>query len=197
MSTQPIPKANRAEISNLPSISLLWPHETPTLPQNVAVWEDDLGLADLVNAMTRDMRHATFIRQVLTNLTTDPEVIAGRQAVMADFVANPSLTRFARAFTARLFNLRHSSPQLGNRSRSLLLETSDRLAELDLYTEMVQELHDALAASDLKSAAMLALRDKLASLRHSEGFKTLCEELPNLRGPLAKVASLTVGINLD
>src|SRR5262249_40397606 len=177
MSTQPIHNTNRVKIANLPAISLLWPGEAPRLPQNAAVWEDDLGLADLVNAMTRDTRHGAFIRQVLTTLTMDPQVIAERQAVMADFVANPSLTRFARAFTSRLINLRHSSPQLGNRSRSLLLETSDRLAELDLYTEMVQELHDALAAAALKSAAMVALRDNLSTLRNSEGFKTLREEL--------------------
>src|SRR5258707_15702863 len=101
MPAESISRGKRLEVPDLGPIRLLWQHEPPALPQNSPVWEDDLGLADLVNAMTRDSRHAGFIRQVLTTLTADVEVIRGRQAVMADFVANPSLTQFARAFTAR------------------------------------------------------------------------------------------------
>src|SRR4051812_36190160 len=76
---------------NLPSISLMYPHKKPELKTTSGEWENDLSLNEVVKALTPDKRYSAFIRQSLTAMNTDPDVIAWRQAVLADFLNNPDL----------------------------------------------------------------------------------------------------------
>lgn len=162
-----------------------------------AQWEHDLGLNELAHALARERRYLAFVRQILSELTTDVRVIAWRQAVLADFVRNPDLVAQVAALLPRLADLREGRVLLGQRERNLLLETADRLAELDLYTEVVEALHTALEAADLQSTALLELRDNLATLLNDENFQAMRQELPDLRAPMEQISSLTIGINLD
>lgn len=177
--------------------SLMFPTEAQPPPAPVPTWEADLGLEELVRALARDRRYAVFVRQTLTALTTDPGVIAWRQAVLADFLRNPDLTSRIATLLPRLSELREGRVLLGQRDRNLLLETADRLAELDLYIEVIHNLHDSLTHAEIESSALLQLRDNLAQLLANENFKALRAELPTLRAPMANIGSLTIGVNLD
>jgi hypothetical protein len=117
--------------------------------------------------------------------------------VLADFVRNPGLTERVAALLPRLADLREGRVFLGQRQRNLLLETADRLAELDLYTEVVQALYDALADAQLESDALTELRANLRVLLDDENFQALQRELPELRAPMEHIASLTIAVNLD
>jgi hypothetical protein len=88
-------------------------------------------------------------------------------------------------------------PQLGKYQRNVLLETADRLSELDLYVGAIQELYGALQKADLQSKGLQLLRENLHVLVEDEQFKTLAAALPDLQRPLHTFASLTIGINLD
>ncbi len=71
--------------------SLMWPDAPPPAPPTSASWETDLGLSDLVSALSLQHRYAAFVRQTLVALVTEPIIIRWRQAVLADFVRNPLL----------------------------------------------------------------------------------------------------------
>jgi DNA mismatch repair protein MutS len=176
----------------------MWPRPA-ALPASTAPsqWESDLGLTDLARALSNDARHGAYIRGVLASLTSDPEVIAWRQAVMADFVANPTLAEQVEALLPRLAALRGGGYLFGGRKRNLLLEASDRLSELELYTGMVAALHTILAGVNLTSPALTTLRADMGALLADENFQRLRDELPELRAPLENIRSLTIGINLD
>ncbi len=161
------------------------------------LWEQDIGLSDLVRAFTTDNRYAPYIRAVLATLNTDPLVIAWRAAVLADFVNNPALVEQAETTLPLLADLRQGNPLLGGRSRGLLLETADRLAELDQFITIVTDLHRVLAASALESPALRQIRDQLGALLADDNFRELRDNLPQLSEPLSNITSLTVGINLD
>jgi DNA mismatch repair protein MutS len=186
----------RAEL-NIPAISLMWPETIPAAVATSVGWENDLGLDDLIQALAFDKNHQPFIRKTLTALNSDAEVIAWRQSVIADFIRNPNLGEKAAVILPRLAHLRQGTSLLGTRQRNLLLETADRIAELDSYVNIVQDLHDALADSKLDSTALVTLRDHLKVLLADEQFQALRHDLPELRAPLENIRSLTVGINLD
>src|SRR5215813_4743771 len=177
--------------------SLMQPADKPVSRPGAAPWEADLGLGELVQGFGVDPRYTFFIRQALLGLSTDAEVIAWRQAVLADFLRNPGLVEQAQSLLPQLANLRRGHAMLGNKRRSLLLETSDRLAELDMYVIAVQELTSALDAATLQSPALSSLRRSLQALARDESFSALRQELPDLRAPLQHIASLTIGVNLD
>jgi DNA mismatch repair protein MutS len=180
-----------------PPISLMYPGTKPTISVEANQWERDLGLGEVLSALTLDKRYATFVRETLLTLTTDTSVIAWRQAVLADFLNNPDLSERIETILPQLASLRQGNSLLGQRQRNLLLETSDRLAELDLYVTVVQEMQTALNAAALVSPALLHLRENLLTVLDDPNVKTLREELPALRAPLERMTSLTIGINLD
>jgi hypothetical protein len=182
---------------DLPLTSLMWPDGITPKLANSAPWENDLGLNDLVNGMALSGRYATYVRQILATLVTDPAIIRWRQAVMSDCIRNPGLVAEAQALLPRLAALQHGTALLGKRQRNLLLDTADHLAELEAYVQVVDELHKALSGASLKSEALLKLRASLAALMNEPNFQSLRAELPELRAPLERISSLTVGINLD
>lgn len=188
-------------ILSLPAVSLMFPTPQPLrepLGGSLATqWETDLGLSDLASALTAEPRYSSHVRRVLTALTTDLAVIQWRQAVLTDFLDQPDLVRGIRDLLPRLGDAGHNTAMLGSKKRLLLLETSDRLSQLELYTENLLALHAALSAARLTAPALLQLRESVRTLIEGDGFKQMQTELPTLRKPLQQLASLTVGINLN
>lgn len=182
---------------SLPPLSLIYPQPRPAPVSTAPHWEQDIGLDDLVSALTLERAYRPFVRAMLTNLTTETDVIRWRQAVLSDFVNNPTMTAIIEELLPQLNGLNAGSATLGGLKRSLLLETTDRISELDLYTELLDRLHQALDGAMLQSAGMQALRDVLAERVSSPDFRQLRQDLPALREPLQSIGSLTVGINLD
>ncbi|MEZ4670207.1 MAG: hypothetical protein R3E39_20060 [Anaerolineae bacterium] len=184
---------------DIPQVSLLWPEGKRDVVKSTAsvIWEADLGLSDLVNALSLSSRYLTFVRQVLTALTTDVAVIEWRQAVLNDFVRNPSLVVAAQNLLPQLANLQSNNAMLGRRQRNLLIDTADHLSRLESFTQIVKLLHAALHESRLESPALRLLHEKMSDLTANPDFQTLQDELPELRAPLERVRSVTIGINLD
>jgi len=182
---------------DFPPLSLLFPQGKRAASIAEPDWLRDLRLDDLIGAFATEPRYVAFIRQTLTALTADAEVITWRQAVLRDLLANTALTQTIAQLLPRLAELRQGRTLLGQRQRPPLLETADRLAELDLFINTVEALHDALQRSTLQAEALMALRAHLARLIADPNFTALREELPNLQRPLQKLASLTIGVNLD
>jgi len=190
-------KARLRTLPDFPPLSLLFPQGKRVSVTAEPAWARDLRLDDLIGAFAAGPRYAAFIRQTLTALTDDPEVIAWRQAVLDDFLENAALVQAVEQLLPRLAELRQGRALLGQRQLPPLLETVDRLAELDLFISTAQLLHEALQKAALRAVALRTLRDQLARLTADPSFVALREELPSLQRPLQKLASLTIGVNLD
>lgn len=184
---------------DLPQVSLMWPdgRREALKPGSDVAWETDLGLSDLVNALSLSGRYTAYVRQTLASLTAEPTVIRWRQAVLRDFMHNPALIATTQKLLPQLASLQTGNALLGKRQRNLLLDTADHLGELESFTQVVQDLQTALVNCQLDSDALRLLRDKLSTLVENPDFQTMQAELPDLRAPLERVRSLTVGINLD
>lgn len=182
---------------DIPLTNLMWPDGIPAQHSHTAPWENDLGLADLVNMLSPSPRYKAYVRQTLFTLVTNAQTIQWRQAVLADFAQNPALIEVAESLLPRLHHLQEGNALLGKKQRNLLLDTADQLAELDDYLHITQTLHDALCSATLKSTALIRLRDDLTNRLSDPNFQALRAELPELRAPLEHITSLTVGINLD
>jgi hypothetical protein len=179
-------------------VSLLSPHteRRPPTASNGS-WVKDIGLDELIDAFGASRRYIPFIRQTLEGLETDISVIAWRQAVFADFMRNSQLVDQIETLLSKLATLKEPRTLLGGTRRSLLLETSDRLAELDVYIDIIQTLSVTLSQSILESTALTTLRDNLLKVCEDENYQFLRDQLPALRQPLESIASLTIGVNLD
>src|SRR5258708_37791307 len=105
---------------NVPVTSLLWPSGISKSNPPTSQWDHDLGLNDLVQALSTDRRYVPFVRQTLAALTTDPGVIAWRQSVLISLMNNPQLLERLQALLPMLANLHQVHAQLRTYKRSRL-----------------------------------------------------------------------------
>ena len=182
---------------SLSALSLMSPDATQVDPPTTTPWESDVGLAEVVDALSLGRKYRGYVRGVLAGLATDARVIGWRQSVLADFMENPALVEQIEALLPRLANLAEENVLLGKQRRSLLMETTDRLSELELYVDLLADLHMILDGVTLQSEALQALRQNLAAVLETSTYTDLKQKLPALREPLQNIGSITVGISLD
>jgi len=191
------PPKKRPEL-NVNITSLMWPGERPKdRPTKPSAWQSDLGLGDLARAMTHNSRYKAFIHETLAALLTDTTVIEWRQAVLNDFANNRHLMTELGELLPKLASLSSTNALLGNRRRSPLAQTSERLAELEVYVEAIETIYNALKSATLNATALTQLRQNLRDVIEDEDFQALRAQLPDLRRPMERITSLTIGINLD
>jgi len=165
----------------------------------------DLQLSEVIAAIVgagapagRLAARERFTRDVVTELQCDPDIIAYRQAILADLIDNPQLR-------GRLEEALPALETLGEAPRSEryrptaepdVERVARRLADLELLVDGVVRLTDALQDAGVASAGFRTLRCELDHVRRAPEFTSLERELPKLRATLAQVRSVTVGVNL-
>lgn len=189
------------------SLSLLWPNGrvAQSGPRLSELASADLELGAIAAALAggdapqvRRSARERFARQVLTQLLTEPEVIAYRQAVLADLLQRPALCAELEQLLPNLEAL--ADAPHGERYRPTtqpgLERVARRLADLELLVETVAWLADAVAETKPDSEGLRSVTAELHELRTSSEFEALERELPRLRETLSSIRSVTVGVNL-
>ena len=188
-------------------VSLLWPDGRATAAIGRLADEAiaDLHLAEIVSAIVgadapagRLAARERFAERVLTELLSDAEIIAYRQAVLTDLLDHPPLRERLEAVLPGLEAL--GDVPRGERYRPTaepgLERVARRLIDLELLVDVVSRLVDAFNETPVKSEAFRSVGSRLDELRRTPQFAAMERELPALRATLASVRSLTVGVNL-
>jgi hypothetical protein len=192
----------------MPPLSLLWPNgrggsASTTLGEEAAA---DLDLAAVTRAIVGTAAPAGrlparehFARQMLMLLLLEPADIAHRQAVLADVLEFPSLREHIAEVLPSLEAI--GVPVRGERYRPLaepgLERVARRLADLELFVEVVGKLADGFEAVPVRSDGFRSVATSLRDVRDAPEFSALQRELPDLRARLASVRSVTIGVNLS
>src|SRR5207253_3250765 len=176
-------------------ISLLWPagqrpasEAADRLADGAA---EDLSVSVLLEAMVevggplvRVQRRHRYARQILGQLVTGADVILYRQAVLEDLLSDPELRDRLLQVLPGLEALAEITTPL-ERYRASDREAIDRvvrrLADLELFVDVVRQLTVALAADSVRSTGLCRLREELDRLVGSDVFQGLEAELPSLR----------------
>src|SRR5262249_42932053 len=144
-------------------LSLLWPDSRRGTSGLSETAIEDLQLDRIVEALVlpdappgrRAVRQA-FVRGVLSQLVTDPDIIQYRQAVLAELIANPSLRQRLEELVPGLEAL--AEAPRGERYRPTaepgLERVARRLSDLELLIETVAGMSRALEESAPRSAAL-------------------------------------------
>ena len=182
-------------------ISLLWPSGHPIasapvtrLPAGAGA---DLDLDELIRALSGgDGRRERFVGAVLAELAIEPDIIAFRQEVVADLVADPQLRSRLANVLPGLSTLARERGHNPRETWSVLL-IAQRLAELEVYVDVALQLRHALASAAPTSRGCQALLTHIIAVTDAPEFQALKEELPALRARLDQAGSITIGINLS
>lgn len=178
-------------------ISLLWRDQPAHTRASDAAWEDDLGLAPIVRALSSDGRYASQVRMILTGLCTDLATIGYRQDILEDVLRLPALAARLEAVLSPLASLAYNAASRWDAGG--VFQVAARLSELELYVDCVRSLLEALDAAhdQLMAAGWLELHSTLRSIAATSEFQALAAKLPALRAHIERAGSVTIGINLD
>lgn len=176
-------------------VSLLWPDDVPQNDATLASSDLDLGV--VVEAMALHRGYRPFVESVLRGLCPDPAVITYRQDVLDDLLGQPELVARLETMLGNIQSLDHF-PNVRQWRDNVLQQVIYRLGELSSYVDTLSELDDILTGtSGLRSMALKRLREAVHKTTHTPLFQSLKTELPHLLSQVQRIASVTIGINLD
>lgn len=194
------------------TISLLWPSGSPRplatsgnaqqLPADAAA---DLQLTEIVNILAagegrpaRRHHRERLVRQTLSELCTDPAVIAYRQEVVEELLRTPALRESLALALPDLDALAETSPasRFQAPDEAAAQRVARQLGDLELFVDVARQLERALDHASLQAVALTALRGYVQALTSTSTFLALESELPALRTTFSQARSVTIGINL-
>lgn len=179
------------------SVSLLWPPGKRIQPNGGHLSPEavfDLEIDRFVLTVSGGERQRQdFVREVLTTLCPDADVIEYRLEALTDLVDDEGLrTRLQSLLPSLSALLEAVAPS----SESAVQQVIHRIWELTHYTEAVAQLRDALSVTPPRAAAWRALKAHVDAVATAESFVALEAELPALRAAIERPGSITIGINL-
>jgi DNA mismatch repair protein MutS len=158
----------------------------------------DLALEDLIAAFASDREHQKQIQELFVRLPRDPQVIAYRQAVLEDLLANPAVVERFTAFLPVIDSL-YNYPFRAKPDMTWLYEVVWRAGELQNIIDCFEGMGAALSSAEDKVHSE-GLRRLLEEIRKAQGdpkYQSLRKELPLLLSRLQGSTSITIGVNLD
>jgi DNA mismatch repair protein MutS len=160
----------------------------------------DLGLDEIIAAFTPDREHQKDIRDLLSRLPRDPEVINYRQGVLEDLLANPELAdRLATLLPVIDSLFKYRGAQRAHREMTWLHEVIWQAGELQNMIDCIEGMQEdfRLVEGKIHSEGLRNLQEEIHKAQNDPGYQNLVKELPELLSKLRGCTSLTIGVNLD
>lgn len=158
---------------------------------------NDLSLDFLCDALTEDAYERNSIKQLLTQITDDEEVIKYRCDVFDDFLRFPKLREDLTALLAKLADLREIERFQKDSEASSLWQLINRLREIGGYVDCITQIKTTLESIDVKSQGLLTLKENVTSIYNDSGFPDLKKDIEDTLAKAQKLRSITLGVNLD
>lgn len=180
------------------NFSLLHPQNSDavyrTLTKEAA---NDLSVDFLCNTLTEDAYERNSIKQLLTQITDDEEVIKYRCDVFDDFLHFPKLREDLTELLSKLADLREIERFQKDSEASSLWQLINRLREIDGYVDCITQIKNTLESIDIKSQGLLILKKNVTEIYNDSGFPSLKKDIQETLAKAQKLKSITLGVNLD
>lgn len=158
---------------------------------------NDMSIDFLVEALT-DVRHERdILRNLMTAITDDEEVIRYRSDVFDDFLRLPELRAQMEDLVVHLKDLMDIERFQKDQDGSALWSLINRLREIDAYVTCINSMKSTLEKLDIRSAGMKELLQIVTDISAESGFDELKADIDETFKKAQKLRSITIGVNLD
>ena len=159
--------------------------------------QNDLSIEYICEALSEDEYERNSIRQILTSITCDEEVIAYRCDVFDDFLRFPKLREDLTSMLEKLADLREIERFQKDAEASSLWQLVNRLREMDGYVDCITQIKTTLESIDIHSRGLCELRDNVQKIYNESGFETMKSDIVDTLAKAQRLKSITLGVNLD
>ena len=159
--------------------------------------ENDLSIDFILDALTDKQNERPHLRDMLTRIPMDPEIIRYRHDVFEDFLRFPQLRESMSDLILKLADLRDLERFQMDRDSSALWSLINRLREIDEYIACIRMIKDTLNSVDVSSGGMITLRRIVTDIECESGFDELKADIDETMNKAQRLKSVTIGVNLD
>ena len=183
---------------NLQNFSLLCPQD---IEPNYKVLNkeaiNDLSIEYICSMLTKDPYEKESIRQLLTTVTDNKDIIKYRCDIFDDFLKFPQLRDDLTALLSKLKDLREIERFQKDTEATPIWQLINRLRELDGYVDCITKIRDTLSAINIKSEGLLTLKANVEAIYNDSGFPDLKADIDETLQKARSLKSITLGVNLD
>lgn len=158
---------------------------------------NDLSIDFIIDALSDVKYEREHIRNLMTQITDDPEIIRYRRDIFEDFLRFPKLRENMEELVLRLADLRDLERFQKDQEGSALWSLVNRLREIDEYVSCITMIKNTLEELDIKSEGMLSLRQIVTDIDRESGFAELKADIDETLERARRLKSITIGVNLD
>ena len=180
------------------NFSLLYPEnykgKTQTLPEEAV---NDLSVDYIVDNLTKDVFERNSIKKILTNISSDIDVINYRADVFEDILNFPQLREGLVQLLSKLEDLRELEKFNKDGDASSLWQLINRLREIDGYVLCITMLKDILNSIPIQSKGLNRLKTIIEEIYATGGFDVLKKDIDETMKKAQNLKSITIGVNLD
>ena len=158
----------------------------------------DLGLDVICKEVTSEPKEQTVITEIISNLTSDPDVTNYRQAIFEDLKDLPDVrARLVELFDKIEFNKTYGTYRKSKDEVEGLWFFMHRLNQYRDYITCVDALKECLADERIKSDGLRGFRNYIDEIYADAHFHELKQDIEKLSSETSEIQSVTVGINLN
>ena len=158
---------------------------------------NDLSLDYIADALTDVKYEREQLRNFMTYITGDAEVIRYRCGVFDDFLRLPKLRKDMEQLVVRLKDLMDLERFQKDKEGSDLWSLINRLREIGTYVVCINTIRETLETLDIRSDGMKKLLHIVTEISRESGFDLLMEDIEETLQKAARLKSITIGVNLD
>ena len=188
----------KRDTMNLQNFSLLCPQD---IEPNYKVLNkeaiNDLSIEYICSMLTKDPYEKESIRQLLTTVTDNKDIIKYRCDIFDDFLKFPQLRDDLTALLSKLKDLREIERFQKDTEATPIWQLINRLRELDGYVDCITKIKNTLSAIDIKSEGLLTLKANVEAIYNDSGFPDLKADIDETLQKARSLKSITLGVNLD
>ncbi len=158
---------------------------------------NDLSLDHIVNTLTEDVFEQNSIKELMTQIECNAELIKYRCDVFEDFLRLPQLRYSLTELLEMLGELKELEKFKKDSDASSLWQIINRLREIDRYINCITSLKDILGTLELRSEGLCMLRSLVNEIYTDGSFEPLKMDIEDAFKQARQLRSVTIGVNLD
>ena len=178
--------------------SLFYPLDYQKSPLNMneeAI--NDLSIDYIIEKLTEDKFEQNTVKQLMTQIECNQELIKYRCDIFEDFLNLPELRTDLTELLGILTELREIEKFKKDTDASSLWQLINRMREINRYIDCIQSLKSTLEKADIHSEGLNTLRTLVTEIYQDGAFEPLQEDITNLFKQARQLHSVTIGVNLD
>ncbi len=158
---------------------------------------NDLSVDYIIENLTEDGFEQNTIKQMLTQIECNEELIKYRCDIFEDFLNLPQLRTSLTELLAKLSELREIDKFKKDTDASSLWQLINRMREINSYIDCVKALKSTLEKTEVHSDGLKTLKRLVTEIYEDGAFEPLQQDINDLFKKARQLHSVTIGINLD